>query len=297
MGRIVDVTLRGCKLHSETGRLCVDKPDGASVRIAYCDIEAVLLSERAIDLTGCVLSDLAEAGIPLVVCGKDYLPKGVLNPFGVYHAQTRVLQHQIQARSTTLARLWQLIVRRKIANQIAMMRWRRASASDLARMMLTVERGDARNAEGTAARIYWQSMRIFKNRNRDAEDANRLLNYCYAVIYSATARALCAAGLNPGLGIQHCNGYNDCCLASDVMEPFRIAADYAVVSWMDDHPDMSELTPTCKAELLRTMLGVAWRGRLGETSLSEALAETAVSLRNCFVADRHDLELPEALCA
>ena len=275
MGRIVDVTLRGCKLHSETGRLCVDKPDGASVRIAYCDIEAVLLSERAIDLTGCVLSDLAEAGIPLVVCGKDYLPKGVLNPFGVYHAQTRVLQHQIQARSTTLARLWQLIVRRKIANQIAMMRWRRASASDLARMMLTVERGDA----------------------RDAEDANRLLNYCYAVIYSATARALCAAGLNPGLGIHHCNGYNDCCLASDVMEPFRIAADYAVVSWMDDHPDMTELTPTCKAELLRTMLGVAWRGRLGETSLSEALAETAVSLRNCFVADRHDLELPEALCA
>ena len=48
-----------------------------------------------------------------------------------------------------------------------------------------------------------------------------LLNYGYAVLRAIIARAICAAGFHPSLGIHHHNRYNAFCLADDLMEPFR----------------------------------------------------------------------------
>lgn len=297
MGRIVDIMARGTRLRTDAGRLLIARPDGTVNALAFGDVEVVLISECAIDLTGCVLADLAENGVPVVLCGRNYQPVGMMRPVALHHAQTGILRQQIAVHPSTQARLWQRIVRSKIVHQAAFLRARGLPDLELRQYLPVVSRGDAQNAEGGAARTYWRTLGLFPRRDRMAPDANQMLNYCYVVIHAAAARAICAAGLHPGLGLHHCSAYNDCCLASDLMEPFRVAADNAVALWLDAHPGETDLTPASKAFLLRTLLGMAWGVGSGETSLFEALAHAAVSLRQCLVSNTVDLDLPVALCA
>lgn len=297
MGRIIDITQRETWLRTNCGRLSIKLPNEEIRTLPFSDVGVVLVSECAINLTGCVLADLAAAGIPVVLCGHDYLPASLLMPVSTHHAHSGVLQGQMAAYPSTLARLWQRIVRAKISCQVEYLTVRGLPDVELRRALALVSRGDASNAEGWAARAYWQALGIFPRRDRTAFDANRLLNYGYTVIYAAAARALCAAGLHPGLGLHHRNIYNACCLASDLMEPFRIAADHAVVAWLEAHPNETELSPKCKAFLLRTLLEMPWKAANGETSLFEALNRAAVSLRRCLLENTVELEIPEALCA
>jgi CRISPR/Cas system-associated endonuclease Cas1 len=65
-------------------------------------------------------------------------------------------------------------------------------------------------------------------RDRDAEGANALLNYGYAVMRASVARAVIAAGLHPSIGLHHKSGVNSFALADDLVEPFRPLVDAAV---------------------------------------------------------------------
>jgi CRISPR-associated protein Cas1 len=97
-----------------------------------------------------------------------------------------------------------------------------------------VRSGDPDNLEAQAARIYWQALfgedasgETFR-RDPEGEGINLYLNYGYAVLRAIVARALCAAGLHPSLGVHHHNRYDTFCLADDLMEPFRPLVDRVV---------------------------------------------------------------------
>src|SRR5690606_15655654 len=102
-------------------------------------------------------------------------------------------------------------------------------ASMLRDLIPTVRSGDPTNVEAQAARLYWR--RIFGQsfrRERDEPGINALLNYGYAIIRAATARAIAAAGLHPSLGIHHINPLDTMRLADDLMEPYRPLVDLRV---------------------------------------------------------------------
>ena len=65
-------------------------------------------------------------------------------------------------------------------------------------------------------------------RDRDAVGANAMLNYGYAVLRAATARAIVASGLHPSLSLHHRSGGDALALADDLMEPFRPKVDLVV---------------------------------------------------------------------
>ena len=131
-------------------------------------------------------------------------------------------------------RLWRQIVRAKIKAQAALLVELRGTDFGLGALVLRVRSGDPSNVEARAARRYWPH--VFADldfrRHRENEDQNILLNYGYAVLRAIIARAICAAGLHPSLGIHHHNRYNAFCLADDLMEPFRPAVDHAVAEYM-----------------------------------------------------------------
>ena len=78
-----------------------------------------------------------------------------------------------------------------------------------------VRSGDPDNIEARAARRYWSL--LFGDTpflRGDEEDArNRRLDYGYAVLRAATARAICACGLHPTFGLAHRNKANAFALA------------------------------------------------------------------------------------
>jgi CRISPR-associated protein Cas1 len=147
--------------------------------------------------------------------------------------------------------------------------------------------------EAQAARRYWPALfgAEFK-RDPDAEDQNRLLNYGYAVLRAITARAICAAGLHPSLGLHHHNRYDSFCLADDLMEPYRPLVDAVVVEYCRVHGTKAPLDKSAKAALIGPLLGrYAWHGE--ERTLADWLGRAASSLADVYVGIADKMVVPE----
>jgi len=104
--------------------------------------------------------------------------------------------------------------------------------------LLDEQRGRLLGLEGTAGRAYFGCLGQlvpegfrFEGRSRQpAHDGfNATLNYGYGVLYSMVDRACICAGLDSHLGFLHTDNYNKPSLVFDMIEPFRILAERAVV--------------------------------------------------------------------
>jgi CRISPR-associated protein Cas1 len=122
----------------------------------------------------------------------------------------------------------------KIDNQAAHLeRRQKAEAAAVRAMSGRVGSGDPDNVEARAARAYWGALFDAFVRDDPADLRNKLLNYGYAVMRAAVARALVAFGCLPALGVHHASVTNAFNLADDFLEPFRpfvdaLAAERAV---------------------------------------------------------------------
>jgi CRISPR/Cas system-associated endonuclease Cas1 len=127
-------------------------------------------------------------------------------------------------------------------------------------------------------------------RDQDGDGINAMLNYGYAIVRAAVARALVAAGLLPALGLFHANRGNAFCLADDLMEPLRPLVDRRVrVLWRAGH---AELNPEVKRGLLELLTE---RVRLGgqRGPLMVSLHRMTASLVRCYEGQSDRLEIPQ----
>ncbi len=94
-----------------------------------------------------------------------------------------------------------------------------------------------RGYEGVAARKYFQSISsllpdVFQFEKRSSHPAldafNSTLNYAYGILYSRVESALIKAGLDPYVGVMHRDEYNRPALVYDIIEKYRVWADYVV---------------------------------------------------------------------
>lgn len=146
-----------------------------------------------------------------------------------------------------------------------------------------------RYCEGLAARIYWGELmgRSFR-REREGEPPNAMLNYGYAILRAATARALMGSGLLPDLGIFHRSRYNAFPLADDVMEPYRPYVDEIVCRLWEQ--GAVELTKEVKAALLRLLTADVNMGKVTRP-LQIALTFTTASLVKYYAGEIKKLYL------
>ena len=293
MERIGDVGGYGDKVRMDNGRLCIQREDGTKAFVALDDMAVLMLSEPGLSVSGAVMAELMNRGATAVVCDRSHVPVGVLQPLAAHSRHVGFLLGQIAARPLLRARLWQRIIQAKIAAQARTLARYGRRDSGVEAMAGRVRRGDPDNAEGHAALRYWRRLGIFERRDRFADDANRPLNYAYAILHGATVRALCGAGLNTALGVSHCNPTNPHCLASDLMEPFRAAADSAVYDWLTSNPGDYGMSAASRRFLLRTLLASRWKtAKGGRLSFFDALSHAAVSLRECLLSNSVELDIP-----
>lgn len=292
MERIVDIGGYGARVRAETGWLVVERGTGEKTGVPIRDIAVVVLSTPAVTVSGAVLSEVAEAGGVVVVCGRKRVPTGLFEPVAAHSRRTGVLRMQAAVRPPAKARLWRRIVEAKIRSQARFLASCGLRDEGLEAMAGRVRRGDEGNMEAHAANRYWNRLGLFGRRDRKAGDANALFNYAYAVLLAAMVRALCGAGLEPGLGLKHRGAANPHVLASDLMEPFRTAADRAVRGWVVEHPGQWELSPACRGCLLRGLEESRWVTAEGPLPFFGALARAAVSLRECLAENSTDLDIP-----
>lgn len=208
-------------------RQIVVAPDNDEEELTFPieDVAWIILDTPQISLTGSLLSALVENGVAMIVPDDKHHPAGVLLSFHQHHAQSAIAHAQASMSGPLKKRLWQKLVVAKIENQAAVLRAIGSGhAQALSAMAKRVGSGDPGNLEAQAARAYWSH--LFDNFRRHDEDRqNGLLNYGYAVVRAALARACVAAGLLPAFGIHHRSKTNPFNLVDDLIEPFRPAVD------------------------------------------------------------------------
>jgi CRISP-associated protein Cas1 len=262
------------KLKRENFALLVEQEQSA--RVPFEDIAVIVLNNREITLTHPVLSACAEYGIGLFATGDNHQPSGVFLPFQSHSRATRMLRLQLDLDKPTGKRAWTAIVQAKINNQALCMKILNAGDHErLESMSRRVKSGDTGNMEAQAAAYYFPQV-MGRSFHRSQEVwANAALDYGYAVMRGACARALVAHGMLPTLGLFHSSEQNAFNLADDLIEPYRAIVDLHVATnrKTDESVDLSPADKVALVALLNIDVAMP-RGVMSVLSSIEQAAES-----------------------
>ena len=294
--RIVDLADQPARLTVRLDQLVIERGEEKAVTVPLEELSVMVVSHPAVTFTHAVVAGIASRGGALVVCDEKHMPVGMILPLQSHHLQAERFARQAGASLPTRKRVWQQLVKAKVRAQGNLLRELHGDDRGLIALSKHVRSGDPDNIEGRASRRYWPA--LFPDsgfrRNRHAEDCNRHLNYGYAILRAIVARAICAAGLHPSLGLHHHNRYDTFPLASDLMEPLRPVVDRAVLLYAARVDAYAPLDKNAKTALIEALTGrVAIESE--ERTLFDGAARTASSLVQVYAGQRKQLVLPEIL--
>ncbi|MDA8258186.1 MAG: type II CRISPR-associated endonuclease Cas1 [Betaproteobacteria bacterium] len=293
IGRIVEVADDRRHLFLHRGFMVVQDTAGERKELGQVpldDIAAVIANAHGLSYTNNLLVALAERGAPFVLCAANHNAVGMLLPIDGNFEQSRRIEAQIAASQPMHKRLWAAVVRAKLEQQAAALEAAGAPTAPLTALARKVKSGDPENMEAQGARRYWNLLfgDSFR-RDQDGEGLNALLNYGYTVLRSATARAVVAAGLHPGIGLHHSNDNNAMRLVDDLMEPFRPVIDLKV--WQLWRNGEQHVTPEAKRALVRTLYD-DMQSDIGATPVMVCMQKLATSIAQVYLGQRDKPDLP-----
>lgn len=290
--RVVEITSDGTHLSVARGFLSVAIKGEPTGRVAIDDIGALIIRGHGASLSVNVCTRLAEANVPVVICGANQSPASIVWPVSGHFAQGLHMQAQAVANKPLRKRLWKQLIETKITAQAGVLAAHGLDNDDIASMARRVNSGDTANLEAQAARRYWPRLMGGKfRRDRTAGGINAALNYGYTVLRAATARSILGAGLHPSLSINHQSRGDALRLADDLMEPFRPWVDLKVRQMAEgDDPDI-ELDPGRKAALAGVLL-LDFDSPTGASPMQTCINRLAQSLARVFIGETKQLDLP-----
>jgi len=269
-----------------------DKEAGEEKTVPVEDIGFIVFEHPQITFTQSVIQLLAENNTAVVFCDDKHHPNSMLLHLDTHTIQAELFRHQVAASEPLKKQLWQQTIKAKIKNQALHLDLQQRDGQALHYMAGKVKSGDNTGLEAQAARKYWPRLFVANfTRDRYGAAPNPALNYGYAILRAAVARALAGSGLLATLGIHHHNRYNAFALADDIMEPYRPYVDMAVMDMMEEGLDVADLGKPEKAFLLTILTLDVQIGR-NKRPLMVALSYTTASLARCFSGDGKKILYP-----
>ena len=280
-----------CIITTKLKQLVV-KSDDTTRTIPIEDIGFLVIDNPEIYISISTYNLLVENNASVIVCNNSHMPNGMFLNLNSHHIQQELFKKQIEASVPLKKQLWQQTIVEKIKNQGILLEKITSKKNNFTFLASKVLSGDTSNMEGVAANFYWKTFfdTNFK-RERFGNYPNNFLNYGYAILRAATARALSGSGLLNTLGIHHKSKYNAFALADDIMEPFRPIVDEAVYNIMQNHED-EELNTQIKAEILQLLTRTVYF-KNEKSPLMVALQKTASSLQQCYYGSRKKIKYPQ----
>lgn len=238
-----------CKLSYKGGYMVVRKEDDTS-KVHLSEISAVILQTNQVYVSAYLLSELAKAKISFIVPDEKRNPIGQYLPLYGAHNTSKRIGEQLEWGEPIKKRVWQRVVRDKIAHQARVLTARACGTEGeiLARLVPDVRSGDTTNREAYAAQVYFRGLFGQTFSRDDDTPTNAALNYGYAILLSAVNREIVARGYLTQCGICHRSEFNQFNLSCDLMEPFRPIVDRIVFDNID-----GDFTQTDKYVLIDMM--------------------------------------------
>lgn len=278
-------------IHSKNLQLII-KTETREASVPIEDIGFLVIDHIETYLSIHAMNLLIENNASIIICSKNHQPTGLFLNLNSHHIQQEIFKKQIEATIPLKKQLWQQTVIEKIKNQGELLTRINGTKNPLNHFASKVQSGDTSNMEGAAAAHYWKVFfEIDFRRERFGDYPNNFLNYGYAILRAATARALSGSGLLNTLGIHHKSKYNAFALADDIMEPFRPIVDELVYEIMLNYEEQ-ELTTELKAKLLELLTRTVYF-RNEKSTLMIALQKTASSLQQCYYGERKKINYPK----
>lgn len=193
------------------------------------DVAVLVLESPEVLLSSSFLSRCAEVGTAVLTCDQSHLPISAALPIAGHSRLSGIQRLQLRTSLPFRKRCWQVIIKQKIENQAECLRLLDKKGWDSIKQFAgAVTSGDSKNVESSAAREYFRLLFGAKFVRGRADVVNSGLNYGYAVLRGAVARALSAHGFLLSQGIHHRSELNPFNLADDFLEPLRPVVDYCV---------------------------------------------------------------------
>ena len=276
--------------------LLVYKPDYSTAEehsFAVEDIGFIVIETNQMLITSYALNQLVENNVAVVFCDNSHLPSGQLIPYSANSLCAAIVSAQLSASEALRRKLWKQTILAKLKNQAECLKRLGFEYKKVEALSKTVKTGDSDNNEAVGARFYFGQLgnADYFCRDREGIPPNNALNYGYAILRAATARAIIGSGMLCVNGIHHCNQYNAFALADDVMEPYRPFID-EVVFGERDFFTAEDLTREHKSKLLQ-LLAMDVKIRNERRPLANALSYTTASLARCFQKEEKEIVYPE----
>lgn len=288
---------RPARLSFATDQLVVsmDADDGTRQErtVPIEDMAVLVIETPQATLTNALLAELVSRQVAVVTCNDRHMPVGLFMPLEGNTLQSARFQMQMDVSLPLKKQVWSQLIKMKLINQAQVLQRSGRDADALLHWSKEVRSGDPDNLEARGAAHYWP--RLFDDvnfrRTRDGQPPNHLLNYGYAIVRAAVARALVASGLMPTYGVHHRNQYNAYCLADDVMEPYRPFVDDIVLSEGGRLGYPEELTRDWKGTLLQVLSTDVYIQQ-ERSPLLVAVSKTSSSLVKVYEGSQKRVDLP-----
>lgn len=259
------------------------------------DIGILIIDNLATSYTHAVFIELMEAGAAVVLCASNHHPAGIFLPIDSHSTQTARHRAQAEASLPFKKQSWSQIIAAKLRQQALVLQAISNKDVGLAEMANRVRSGDPDNYEAQGALRYWKALfgPSFR-RGRNEGGANKALNYGYAIVRAAVARAIVGSGLIPSLGLHHHHRANPFCLADDLMEPYRPLVDFKVCELARSGHAFDDLDKPAKITLLSLFnetIKIADR----HSPVGLAIYQTTSSLAKSLEEGQPNMALPTSL--
>lgn len=256
------------------------------------DIGFIIIENNQVYISIPVINELTSNNAAVVFCNDKHMPFSMNLPLDCNSIQNQLFATQISVPLPIKKKCWKQIIEQKIKNQALVLEKHNIDSSKLKHLANEVKSDDSTNREAIAAKLYWDLLfDVEWVRTRFGEYPNNLLNYGYAILRAAMARALIGSGLLPTFGIHHHNKYNAYALADDMMEPYRPYIDDEIIEYTKENEDISEITIGFKKKILNILSRDVQIGKVTRP-LMIALTITSSSLAKLFSGDIEKLTLP-----
>lgn len=219
-----------CKLDLKMGFMVVR---GEETKRVFLDEIAILLIENpAVAMTGCLLQALTEKKVRVIFCDEKRSPFAELSPYHTAYDSSRKIRMQTTWNEDIKGAVWSEIISEKIRNQSALLREleKEREAELLSSYLGQIEKYDATNREGHAAKVYFNAIFGMDFSRSSDNSINAALNYGYGLLLSAFNREITVSGYLTQIGLFHTNVFNPHNFSCDLMEPYRVIVDRFVLN-------------------------------------------------------------------
>lgn len=271
----------------------LNKENGKETSMPIEDIGFIIIENQQTYISLPVLTELVNNNAAVVFCDEKHMPCSMNLPLDCNSIQNQLFSHQISASVPIKKNCWKMIIEQKIKNQALLLEKYGYDSTELFLLAKNVKSDDSTNREALAAKKYWDELfGNLWNRSRFGDFPNNLLNYGYAILRAATARALIGSGLLPTFGIHHHNKYNAYALADDIMEPYRPFVDDCIYEYLQERNTGNEISTAFKKRIMQILTADCRFGK-NTRPLMVGLSFTTCSLGKIFMGKSKRLALPE----